>query len=163
MGSGKTTIGQKLASSLHLPHIDLDHLIEERLNSSISTIFAEKGEIFFRKQEHLILKELINNDQSFVLSLGGGTPCYANNHLLIQEDNIQSIYLKASIQTLVQRLENEQAHRPILNQNSDDTLETFIAKHLFDRSYFYHQAKHVVSIDAKSIETIVDEITNIAD
>lgn len=158
MGVGKTTIAKNLANALHLPHLDLDQKIEDKLQSTVSSIFEQKGEIFFRKQEHLLLHELIEADEAFVLSLGGGTPCYANNHEILQQEGVESFYLKASIKTLVERLENKKAHRPLLNQNSDDTLETFIAKHLFDRSYFYHQAKHIISVDNKSISTIVDEI-----
>ncbi|MDR2223059.1 MAG: shikimate kinase [Flavobacteriaceae bacterium] len=158
MGVGKTTIAKNLANALHLPHLDLDQKIEDKLQSTVSSIFEQKGEIFFRKQEHLLLHELIEADEAFVLSLGGGTPCYANNHEILQQEGVESFYLKASIKTLVEHLENKKAHRPLLNQNSDDTLETFIAKHLFDRSYFYHQAKHIISVDNKSISTIVDEI-----
>ncbi|MDR0228613.1 MAG: shikimate kinase [Flavobacteriaceae bacterium] len=158
MGVGKTTIGNNLAQALHLPHIDLDKKIEDKLQTSVSSIFEQKGEIYFRKQEHLLLNELITSDEAFVLSLGGGTPCYANNHLTLQRDTVESFYLKASIATLAERLENGKAHRPLLNKNSDDTLETFIAKHLFDRSYFYHQAKHIITVDNKSIPVIVNEI-----
>lgn len=159
MGVGKTTIGQELAKFLNIPHFDLDQIIEEKLQTSISSLFKDKGEIYFRKQEHLVLKQLLESNDPFVLSLGGGTPCYANNHLLMQQDGVESFYLKATIDTLVKRLQNDKAHRPILHQDMDDTLEIFIAKHLFDRSYFYHQAKHIIPVDHKTIPSIVEEIT----
>lgn len=159
MGVGKTTIGRELAQFLNIPHFDLDQIMEEKLQTSISSIFKDKGEIYFRKQEHLCLKQFLESNESFVLSLGGGTPCYANNHLLIQQDGVESFYLKATIDTIAKRLVNDKAHRPILNQNMDDTLEIFIAKHLFDRSYFYHQAKHIIPVDHKTIPSIIEEIT----
>ncbi|MDM1396453.1 shikimate kinase [Myroides odoratimimus] len=160
MGSGKSTIGKILAEQLKLNFIDLDNEIEKKHQMSISTLFETKGEVYFRKQEHLLLHEIIDTQDNFILSLGGGTPCYANNHLALQREDISSFYLKGSIKTLADRLEKEKEHRPLLNQNSDDTLEIFIAKHLFDRSYFYHQAKTIISIDDKTPKQITQDIIN---
>lgn len=159
MGAGKSTIAQQLAQQLNLPYYDLDHEIEKQQQKKITTLFAEKGEVFFRKIEHQVLHQLLNKDEKSIISLGGGTPCYANNHEVLQWEPVQSFYLKASIATLAARLEKEKEHRPMLQINTDDTLETFIAKHLFDRSYFYYQAKHIVVVDDKSVTQIVKEIT----
>ena len=158
MGSGKSTIAQKLALSLNLTFIDLDQYIEQTENVSIKKLFESNKEIQFRKLEHQYLKELLANNDSFVLSLGGGTPCYANNHLLLQGENIASIYLKASIATLSERLKHEKESRPLLANQPDEELEEFIAKHLFERSYFYTHAKHTIKVDGKSVDTIVAEI-----
>lgn len=162
MGSGKSTIGKILAKHLHLLFIDLDLEIEKKLNMSIKEIFKTKGEVYFRKIEHQLLHSIVAENDNFVLSLGGGTPCYANNHLVLQEAGICSIYLKGSIKTLAERLEKEKEHRPVLNNNTDDTLETFIAKHLFDRSYFYYQAKHIITIDNKTPDELIKEIEVLA-
>lgn len=161
MGCGKTTIGQKLAVSLNRQFIDLDQYIEQNEKLSIKKLFESNKEIQFRKLEHHYLKELISNPDSFVLSLGGGTPCYANNHLMLQADHITSVYLKASIATLTKRLEDQKDSRPLLANQPDDELAEFIAKHIFERSYFYSHATHTVNIDGKSIETIVREITDL--
>lgn len=161
MGSGKTEIGKLVSKKTNIPFCDLDHLIENRLSKSINQIFSEFGEVFFRKKEHEVFTEKINSGESFVLSLGGGTPCYANNHLLLQSDGVVSVYLKASIATLVQRLKENRSERPLLKDLTEEELTEYIAKHLFDRSYYYNQCKHIVIVDGKSPEQIVDEIEKI--
>lgn len=158
MGSGKSTIAKILAEELQIPFIDLDQYIEQELQDTISNIFKTKGELFFRKKEHEYFKLLMNTSESFVLSLGGGTPCYANNHLFLNHKNTLSFYLKASIDTLYHRLSNEVVNRPILAQNKEEPLDTFIAKQLFERSYFYYQATHTVTVDTKAPEDISSEI-----
>lgn len=160
MGSGKSTIGKLVADSLQLPFIDLDLHIEDITQLTISEIFQDKGEIYFRKLEHTLLKELIEESQSFVLSLGGGTPCYANNHLLLQQPHVKSFYLKANINTLESRLKLEMNHRPLLNNVTN--LKSFIGQHLFERSYFYNYAQHTVFVDNKSPITIAKEIIDLA-
>jgi shikimate kinase len=102
--------------------------------------------------------EVLKESGSFVLSLGGGTPCYANNHLLLQRDNVVSIYLKTSLEELYNRLLHETQTRPLLTSKDPNELKDFIAKHLFERSYFYNQAKHIVSTDGKTVEELVLEI-----
>lgn len=158
MGSGKTEIGKLLSKSTTIPFSDLDNLIEKELEKTINQIFSEKGEVFFRKKEHEIFTAKMNSDESFILSLGGGTPCYANNHLLLQAPNVTSIYLKASISTLTERLKVNKAGRPLLKDLSDSALTEYIAKHLFDRSFYYNQCKLVIVVDGKSPSEIVSEI-----
>jgi shikimate kinase len=162
MGSGKSIIGRKLSEKLHYNFYDLDDLIEKEAAMSVAELFLLKGEIYFRKIEHEIFATLIANSDNFVLSLGGGTPCYSNNHLLLKKPNIVSIYLSASVNTLFERLKNEQNQRPLIAGLHQNQLKDFIAKNSFERSYFYNQASHKVSVDEKSIETIVAEIISIS-
>lgn len=160
MGSGKSVIGKLVAKQLHFSFYDLDQLIEKRLQMTISEIFMHKGEIYFRKKEHEIFKELMENNDQFVLSLGGGTPCYANNHLLFSTEKTASVYLNASIDTLFSRLFLERKNRPIIADLNDKEFKEFIAKHLFDRSYFYNQASIKISVNNKTKEEISTEIIN---
>lgn len=157
MGCGKSTIAHKLSKIIRIPYLDLDKCIEERTNLSVNEIFKQRGEIFFRKIEHEILLELINLPESLIIGLGGGTPCYANNHELLNGKNILSIYLKASIETLFIRLILNKSKRPLIAAKNDDELKEFIAKHLFDRSYYYNQATNKVIVDNKTVdETVLD-------
>ncbi len=161
MGSGKSVVGNLLAKQLKITFYDLDKLIENHLQMSISEIFKQKGEIYFRKIEHHFFKELINSNENFVLSLGGGTPCYSNNHLLFIGENIVSIYLNASIETLYSRLILESNDRPLIANLSDEEFKEYIAKHLFDRSYFYNQATFKIMVNDKTIQEITNEIKDL--
>ncbi len=161
MASGKSTIGKEISLQLEIPHIDLDDYIEKKLDQSISDIFKNHGEIFFRLKEHEYLKELLNNERDFVLSLGGGTPCYASNMELIREHKYnESFYLKNSISVIYDRLIKERNKRPIVSAIAKEDLQEFIAKHLFERSYFYEKAMYKIKADDKSLEEISMEITS---
>jgi shikimate kinase len=158
MGSGKSSVGKLLALQLGIPFYDLDAVIEDIEQLSISDLFEKKGELYFRKSENKILQQILHKDESFVLSLGGGTPCYYNNHELLLQDGIVSFYLKATSAKLVERLQVEKESRPLVASLNKEELLDFVNKHLFDRSYYYHQVNHVVAIDEKSVDQLVDEI-----
>lgn len=158
MGSGKTKIGKILSKKVGLPFFDLDSLIENQFSKSINEIFSEKGEVYFRKIEQQVFVQKIEEQEAFILSLGGGTPCYANNHELLQREDVISIYLKANIPTLQSRLSYNRSARPLLRDLSDEELTEYIAKHLFDRAFYYNQCKITISVDGKSPEIIAAEI-----
>ncbi len=160
MASGKSTLGRILAKKINYDFIDLDDYIEEKEKRSVSDIFKSKGEIYFRKMETLYLKELLNNKTKLVLSLGGGTPCYSNNMDFIRNiTNVKSIYLKASIPTLVARLKKEKSKRPLIAHiETDELLTEFIGKHLFERSHFYNLSEITITSDNKTEDGIIEEL-----
>ncbi|MCW2119538.1 shikimate kinase [Flavobacterium sp. 7A] len=160
MGSGKSTIAKSLSKIQQVPYVDLDQYIEKKVKMTIKNIFETKGEIYFRKLEHQYFVELLENDQDCIIGLGGGTPCYANNHELLVGEGRTSIYLKASIDTLFDRLKVGKAQRPLIADKTDEEMKEFIAIHLFERSYFYNQAQHTVVVD-HSIDQIVADIVAI--
>ena len=158
MGSGKSLIGKLLSEKTEYFFSDLDKIIEERTHLTIKKLFETKGELYFRKLENEIFTALLESNQDTIISTGGGTPCYFDNYkMLNNKDNI-SIYLNASIDTLYNRLIDQKARRPLLTNQSDEEFKTFIAKHLFDRSFFYNQAKHRIDVNDKSPEEIANEI-----
>ncbi len=161
MGCGKSTIAEKLSSLIEIPFVDLDKSIEMKANSSVSQIFESFGEVYFRKLEHDVFVELLANPEKQIIGLGGGTPCYANNHELLKGEEVVSIYLKASIETLFNRLVHNKTKRPIIAAKNDEELHEFIAKHLFDRSYYYNQAGYTVVVDGKTIDETVADIMSI--
>ena len=141
--------------------MDLDKIIEEKTNLSINQIFEQHGEIYFRKLEHDVFVELLNSPENLIIGLGGGTPCYANNHELLKADNVFSIYLKASIETLFNRLVVNKSKRPLIADKNEEEMKEFIAKHLFDRSFYYNHAQHKVVVDGKTVEETVADILDI--
>ncbi len=158
MGSGKSSVGALLASKLGVKFYDLDAKIEESEQESVVNLFESKGEIYFRKLEHKILKQILHKDESFILSLGGGTPCYFDNHELLKQEGIVSFYLKATSAKLVERLHPEKESRPLLASLDKDEMLDFINKHLFDRSFYYHQVNHIITIEEKTVDQLVGEI-----
>ncbi|MEC4048819.1 shikimate kinase [Flavobacterium sp. SUN046] len=159
MGCGKTTVAKILSERLKIKRVDLDQLIEIYSGLSIEKLFLDKGELYFRKLEHQLFLDQIDNLEPKVLSTGGGTPCYFDHHKLLQTDKVVSIYLKASLNTLVNRLKFGKKKRPLIANKTDDELKEFIAKHLFERNYYYNQASFVVEVDGKSLQEIVAEIS----
>lgn len=158
MGSGKSTVGKLLAKDLNLSFLDLDNYMEQKLQKSIPTIFKEKGEIYFRKMEHLLLTEILKDKENFVLSTGGGTPCYSGNMETILEGTNDVFYLKLSIMALVQRLTPEMAGRPLIKNLSQEELPEFIGKHLFERNPYYTMANQAIICDGKDPAEIAGEI-----
>lgn len=163
MGCGKSTLGRKLALKKQMTYLDLDSYIEEKESQSISDIFLEKGEVYFRKVEATYLKECMHEFSNTVLSLGGGTPCFGTNmQSIIDAENVFSIYLQTSIGELSNRLFKERIKRPLIaHTNTLDELSEFIAKHVFERLSFYAQANHTVQTDKKELVEIVAEIESL--
>ena len=156
MGSGKSVVGKQVAQKLNMQFIDLDDFIEEKEKLTIADIFQQKGEIYFRMKEGTYLEEVLKNFKNFVISLGGGTPCYGNNIEIIKNNAI-SIYLSASVSTIFNRLKDEKSKRPLVASLTEDDLQEYIAKHLFERTQFYNQANHILYVNKKSIEEITTE------
>lgn len=160
MGSGKSTIGKQLAQSLKYPFVDLDEYIEVQEQLSIKELFSQKGELYFRKKESFFLQKLLKEHQNLVLSLGGGTPCFAGNLEALQQQGSVSVYLKSSIKVLTDRLFKEKDQRPLIAHVTEKgQLEDFIRKHLFERAFYYNQANIIANTDNKSISEIVSNLS----
>ncbi|MFT5078094.1 MAG: shikimate kinase [Planctomycetota bacterium] len=160
MGSGKSVIGSGLAKVLSTSFYDLDAEIEKEESLSIASVFVEKGEIYFRKKERAtLLRLLVQNNQS-IIATGGGTPCYGNMmETILSKPDVIVIYLKASLETLTQRLSDEKEKRPLIaHLKTEVGLNDFIRKHLFERNFYYFQAERTINVDDKTVVEIVEEI-----
>ena len=161
MASGKSSVGKKISKRLKMNFIDLDDYIIDKEKATISEIFKEKGEIYFRNIENKYLNEILSKNDNFILSLGGGTPCYSNNMEIIKEKAIISIYLQGNVPTMVKRLIKKKAKRPIIASLEDDKIPEFVAKHLFERRFFYEQAKMTIKIDDKTKTQVAKELVKL--
>ena len=138
MGSGKSTLGKKLAKKLDIPFIDSDAEIEKHHNKSIGEIFADNGEFFFREIEAKFIDSL-QDESSFVLSTGGGMPCFGSNLEKLKSLGL-TLYLERSPKELAHRLHNAKQQRPLIAGLSKDELVDFIEDKLVLREEFYKQA-----------------------
>ncbi len=160
MGSGKTSIGKQLSSVLGIPFKDMDAEIEKNEGLSISRIFSEKGEIYFRKTENEVLKKILSQPEGYVLSTGGGTPCYSDSMAFITDrEDVVSVYLKTPLDILTARLFLEKENRPLLaHLKTEEELNEFIRKHLFERAFYYNQASVIIDNGVESIDETVEKI-----
>lgn len=157
MGSGKSHISKILSDKINFKLIDLDKEISRRNKLTIPEIFEKKGEIYFRKLERETLEEILATQENIVLSLGGGTPVYYNNMEIIN-NNSKSVFLRASISTLAERISKQKEKRPLIAKIADEDIPEFIAKHLFERNIFYSKAQFSINTDNKNPEDIIQEI-----
>ena len=149
MGSGKSIIGKDLSKTLNLKFYDTDREIEQKTKKSISTIFKEYGESYFRDIEEKICIELLMNDNC-VISLGGGSIINKKIRKVIKE-NSYSIYLQVKLNNLLQRLKSSKK-RPLLNkiQDKKDTLEDIY----INRRKFYEKANFIVNNDNDKLQVL---------
>ncbi|MDG2151343.1 MAG: shikimate kinase, partial [Polaribacter sp.] len=141
--------------------LDLDDYIINKEGMSIAEIFEKKGEVYFRVIENKYLKEVLNTKDQFILALGGGTPCYANNMEEINKGDTVSIYLQGKTKTMIDRLIKKKSKRPLIASLADDKISEFVAKHLFERRMYYELAKITVKIDAKTKKEIAKKLKKI--
>jgi shikimate kinase len=157
MGSGKTTLGRKLANHLGYEFIDLDHKLEQKVELSIAEYFSFFGEDAFRKLESEILKKTVYPENA-VISTGGGLPCFFDNMEWMKEHG-KTVYIKLSPKTLADRLEKGKEDRPLLQEKHGDALIDFIEQKLSEREGFYSQANIVadgLSLTAERLEQILN-------
>ena len=156
MGGGKTVIGKSLSKSIDYEFYDLDNFIELGEKKKISEIFNDHNEVYFRNLENKYLKTLSQKKEKKVISLGGGTPCFESNiEIITNTPDSTTIYLKASVNSLINRLKNGKTKRPIISHlKSDNDLKDFIKKHLFERSYYYEKAEIKITTDNLEINQI---------
>lgn len=153
MATGKTTIGGELAKSLSMEFIDIDKLIEEKMETTISEIFQRYGEEYFRQIEKETIEEVMKL-KNIIISYGGGA-CLDPENIINIRKNSQVILLEADPETIIKRTEND-GTRPLLKERK----QVEDIKRIMDRrKKSYYQAAHII-IDTsnKPVSNIRDEI-----
>lgn len=154
MGSGKTSVGLRLSYRLRMPVEDTDKLIERREGLSVSEIFAEKGETYFRSRETELLRELAEKKYTGIFSVGGGTPVRPENRELLRRLG-KVVLLRIRPETVYERLKGDTT-RPLLQ--CDNPLEK-IGRLLESRREAYEScADIIVDVDGRGMDEILEEI-----
>ena len=140
MGSGKSYWTKIISKWIKSAGYDLDRLIEMNEEKTISEIFSEDGEDYFRKTESKVLK-WFKEKKKYVLATGGGTPCFQDNMSFMKKEGVV-IWLDESIDVLTQRLLEEKAQRPLIASIEDAALAEFLQNKILERTPFYQQAHY---------------------
>ena len=155
MGSGKTTIGKLLGEKLTLRSIDIDVIIEQNEKRTISEIFQNEGEKYFRNIERETIEKNFTN-KDLIISLGGGAfEDQLTQELLLKNSTV--IYLKTSPNVILKRIKNN-TNRPLLkNQMTVEKIQSIILQ----RQKNYELANITILTDNKNTDKIVEEILGV--
>ncbi len=157
MGSGKSSAGRKAASLLGRPFADSDMLIEEKEKMTVTQIFAEKGEEYFREREAETLLEL-SHQSGIVVACGGATSCTTENLARMKASGV-IIYLRYRPETLAGRLRHLKDHRPLLRAAGSRQLGPLVTKMLGERTVWYEQSDLIIDADGMTEDEVADLIT----
>lgn len=167
MGSGKSTVGSKLAQRLHCSFIDIDAQILREKKMTVNEIFAQSGEVGFREIEASVLAQVLdescaqivrNDTQSVVVATGGGVVLSVTNRDKIVNSATHVIWLDADVDTLVTRTSLSKNVRPLLETDPRSTL-TALSN---DRSDFYEQiATNRIVTSNLVIDQVVDAVMQV--
>jgi len=157
MGTGKSTIGKSIAKRLDLAFIDIDMLIESRMNQTISGIFEKFGEKYFRELEKKVVKEY-SEKEGQVISTGGGVVLDVENMENLKSSGIV-IMLKARPEIIFRNVSKDQ-NRPLLK--SDDPMERIIEL-LEKRQEYYKNNHYEIEVSDLAVDDVVNEVIRIYD
>lgn len=159
-GSGKSSLGRRLARRLGCRFVDTDKLVEQSEGASVADIFYYQGEEYFRCAERGVLEELEDMDDMVVVATGGGMPTWRDN-MSWMNDHGATIYVVRSAEHIISRLtQYGREKRPMFRGKSDAELLEFMRMQMTEREPFYAQAKLRVECDKMSDDTVVEYIVN---
>lgn len=151
-GSGKSSVGRKLAARLGLPFVDSDAEVERAAGMTIEQIFDNLGEPAFRDGEHRVIARLLEGPPC-VLSTGGGAFLNAATRDLVRKHAL-SVWLKAEIDVLLDRT-SRRDNRPLLrNGDHSKILQELLAQ----REPFYATADIVVTSDTRPVDNMAERV-----
>ncbi len=158
-GSGKSTLGKKLATSLKYSFLDLDDYLIKQEGKTIEAIFEQHGEEYFRKAENAAIK-LIDAD-NVVISTGGGAPCfYDSMDIMLKKGNVVWINPEAAVVT--ERLWKAQntSNRPLLKNKTKEEVFEFINNKIRERQPFYSKSKIIITHNDITVDMILNAISS---
>lgn len=156
MGSGKSTIAKELARIYSWPLIEMDAAIEDNMKMSISDIFSEYGEDYFRELETALLQESVN--RKAVIATGGGILSKKVNQEILKKQPLV-FYLEGSFETLNRNIKQDKVNkRPLAKGNNDVQLKKLLNSRL---STYEDIASYIIPIDNQSVTDIVLKIQQV--
>jgi shikimate kinase len=156
MGSGKSTVGKKLADLLDYQFIDLDEYIGKMAGMTVSSIFSSKGEKAFRELEREALVQ-IDRLAEAVIATGGGAPCFSDNMEFMNQSG-KTIYLRMPVITLVERLQHEKEDRPLIRGKNDEELDRYVRNKLEEREAYYRKAQIIIDGDPLDLDRLLTHL-----
>jgi len=157
MGSGKSTVGRRVAERLGRPFLDSDREVEKRCGRTVREIFEVDGEAEFRRREAEVMATALNADDPTVLAAAGGSVLDPETRRLLTE-RADTVFLDASVDRLVERIGRRarpSGHRPLID---DDPEEKLRLMHDARRPLYLAVARHRIDVDALHLDQVVDEI-----
>jgi len=156
MGVGKSTVGKRLAKKLAIDFYDSDQEIVNKTGVDIATIFEYEGEQGFRDREEKTIQELCQFED-MVLATGGGAVLSAKNRALLAKAGIV-FYLKASLETILNRAKNENTRPLLKTSNKRKTISELLAV----RTPLYESiAHHTIITDRHTVNWSAEQILKI--
>jgi len=153
MGSGKSSVGRLLNHQHGIRFLDTDFEVVQRCQCSLPELFASKGEAAFRELERDVVRDAVTNEESMIISTGGGTVITPENRDLLWKNGFV-VYLKAELDTLLERVSHD-TNRPLLKEG--DPAET-LKKLLLQRASFYDQAHLTLQVDRMNPRLVASRI-----
>lgn len=154
MGTGKTTVGRRLAERLGRAFHDSDELIEARTGRTVRQIFADDGEPAFRALETEVLRDALTDPVPAVIAGAGGVVLQEANRAALRELAGRVVWLRADPALLVERVRSG-AHRPLLD---DDPAGTLARMHESREALYREVADAVITVDHRSIDEVVEAV-----
>lgn len=162
MGTGKSTLGRKIAKRTELPFLDTDKMVEEAEGAAVADIITYAGEAYFRQAERRALEQTAEYE-SAIISTGGGLPVWGDNQAWMAEHGV-SVYLKRTPEQILSRLSPYGRYkRPKLRGLSDEEVLRFMHTHLAEREPLYAKADVIIDCSEMSDDEIVDRLSAMFD
>ncbi len=149
MGSGKSSVGRRLANRIDREFVDMDVLIEEYAQATVEDIFSKSGEETFRMLENHILDKLIHGEPK-VIATGGGTACHSGNMNKMLSSGL-TVYLELPPSKLARRIgqsnRKNPGKRPLVKGLKGNALFDYVADHLDSRKEYYEMSDMTINAD----------------
>lgn len=159
-GSGKSTLGRRLARRLGLGFIDTDKCVEKSVGASIADIFFYEGEEYFRRAERDTIEAIVADGGDVVVATGGGLPTWGDNMQRLNECGV-TLYLRRTPEQILSRLtEYGREKRPMFRGKSDEELLAFMHEQMIVREPYYSQARLVVDCTTMRDDDVVEYVIN---